>query len=314
MKHGHTLSSSSSLTLSECTSPLPTHRLSADDDDLDSEDGEGGEEGGEGLPPESAAGRSLAGRRVASRRGLAMKKFGSIMFLVGGILNFVSMGFAAQSLLASLGSAQFVSNVAFGRLVLGERVTLRTWFATVVICLGNGVIVLHSNRESREYTASELLWAYTTGYRYYLLACLAALLVVHCVHSRITTAINTRTKKTLPVPKYLTSTQGITYSLSSAVLGTQQMVAAKCMSELLRLTTTGSNQLLHPFTYAVIAMYVVATVFWLYRMNVALQMYEGLFIIPVLQVRERGGGKGGGRGRGEKREQGRAEKASRTLS
>jgi len=32
----------------------------------------------------------------------------------------VSFGFAAQSLLAALGSAQFISNVFFGKVILGE--------------------------------------------------------------------------------------------------------------------------------------------------------------------------------------------------
>ena len=42
--------------------------------------------------------------------------------------------------------------------------------------------------------------------------------------------------------------------------------------------------MLNPFTYGVIFVYIIATVFWLFRMNEALQRYDGLFIIPVLQV------------------------------
>jgi len=62
------------------------------------------------------------------------------------------------------------------------------------------------------------------------------------------------------------------------------MLQAKCLSELLRMTASGSNQMLNPFTYGVIFVYIIATVFWLFRMNEALQRYDGLFIIPVLQV------------------------------
>jgi hypothetical protein len=50
------------------------------------------------------------------------------------------------------------------------------------------------------------------------------------------------------------------------------------------MTVSGNNQMLKPFTYAVIFIYIIATVFWLYRMNEALRRYDGLFIIPVLQV------------------------------
>lgn len=42
-----------------------------------------------------------------------------------------------------------------------------------------------------------------------------------------------------------------------------------------------------PFTYLVIAVWLGTTVFWLMRMNRALAMFHGLFIIPALQVTSR---------------------------
>ncbi|CAM9689339.1 unnamed protein product, partial [Discosporangium mesarthrocarpum] len=40
---------------------------------------------------------------------------GALTLLLGSLINFVSLSFAPQSLLASLGSVQFVSNVVFGK-------------------------------------------------------------------------------------------------------------------------------------------------------------------------------------------------------
>ena len=40
-----------------------------------------------------------------------------------------------------------------------------------------------------------------------------------------------------------------------------------------------------PFTYLVMAIWLGTTIFWLVRMNRALAMFHGLFIIPALQVR-----------------------------
>lgn len=60
------------------------------------------------------------------------------LFAGGNVLNFVSFGFAAQSLLAALGSVQFVSNVVFARLVLKEAVTWRVLCATALIVAGEG--------------------------------------------------------------------------------------------------------------------------------------------------------------------------------
>lgn len=59
------------------------------------------------------------------------------LFAGGNVLNFVSFGFAAQSLLAALGSVQFVSNVVFARLVLKEAVTWRVICATALIVTGD---------------------------------------------------------------------------------------------------------------------------------------------------------------------------------
>ena len=45
---------------------------------------------------------------------------GTVMFITGSLLTFVSFGFAAQSLLASLEGVQFVSNVFFARFIRGR--------------------------------------------------------------------------------------------------------------------------------------------------------------------------------------------------
>ncbi len=220
----------------------------------------------------------------ARARGRWVKRVGAVTFIAGGVLNFVSFGYAAQSLLASLGSVQFVTNVIFGKFVLSERVLYRTWLATLVIVVGNCMIVYYSNRDSKEYTATELLFAYTYDYKWYCAAALFLLLIVSRIYNGLHRKISNLERNGLPTPRWCTTTIALCYAFSSAILGTQQMLQAKCLSELLRLTAGGHNQMANPFTYGVIFIYIVATVFWLYRMNTALQRYDGLFIIPVLQV------------------------------
>ncbi|GMI04960.1 hypothetical protein TrRE_jg4548, partial [Triparma retinervis] len=246
-------------------------RLSADDYDFDPEDED------EGLNPTEEGSRFKG-------KSKWVKRVGAFLFMIGGVLNFVSFSYAAQSLLASLGSVQFVSNVVFGKFVLGEKVFCRTWLATLVICMGNILIVYYSNRDTKEYTANELLEAYTLDYKWYCLAAFVFLIVVQRIYNYCGRLIHAFESKRLAAPNGYKTSQAICYSLFSAILGTQQMLQAKCLSELLRMTVSGNNQMLKPFTYAVIFIYIVATVFWLYRMNEALRRYDGLFIIPVLQV------------------------------
>ena len=47
---------------------------------------------------------------------------GTIIFVTGSLLNFASYAFAAQSMLASLESVQFVTNLIFGKFMLGAHV------------------------------------------------------------------------------------------------------------------------------------------------------------------------------------------------
>ncbi|CAK9142206.1 unnamed protein product [Ilex paraguariensis] len=52
-------------------------------------------------------------------------RVGILFFAVGNCLNFISFGYAAQSLLAALGSIQFVSNIAFAYFVLNKTVSIK---------------------------------------------------------------------------------------------------------------------------------------------------------------------------------------------
>ena len=233
----------------------------------------------------SAAIEVSANVHLCARNPAFVKRFGAILFATGGILNFVSFGYAAQSLLASLGSVQFISNVVFGRLVLGEVVVLKTWIATGVICFGNIFIVCFANRTSKDYTANDLRRAYSIGgYKFYCLAMLVLLFFVNRCYKSLGEAIAKGSAAERVNTNRYKTVQALCYALISAILGTQQMLQAKCLSELLRLSAEGQNQFQNPFLYAVLFIYCVATVFWLYRMNIALKRWDGLFIIPVLQV------------------------------
>lgn len=76
----------------------------------------------------------------------------------------------------------------------------------------------------------------------------------------------------------------VTYSLVSALVGTQSVLQSKCFAELVKATINGDNQFNHYFVYFVILNFICGLSFWLYRMNMALKMFDGLIIIPLLQV------------------------------
>jgi|SaaInl74LU_5_DNA_1037368.scaffolds.fasta_scaffold31220_2 hypothetical protein len=65
---------------------------------------------------------------------------GTIIFVSGSLLNFASYAFAAQSMLASLESVQFVTNLIFGRLLLKAKIT-ETMLAGTVLTVTGTVLV-----------------------------------------------------------------------------------------------------------------------------------------------------------------------------
>ena len=92
-------------------------------------------------PPSKHRPRRNARSKPRPARSFREWQAGIALFAGGNVFNFVSFGFAAQSLLAALGSVQFVSNVVFARLVLKEAVTWRVLGATALIVTGARFLV-----------------------------------------------------------------------------------------------------------------------------------------------------------------------------
>ena len=74
------------------------------------------------------------------------------------------------------------------------------------------------------------------------------------------------------------------YAFISAMIGSQSVVLAKSSSFLITESIGSDQQFTQPVTYFFIIAWGVSMTFWLYRMNTALRKYEGVFIIPLLQV------------------------------
>lgn len=208
-----------------------------------------------------------------------LKWTGIAFFAVGAALNFVSYSYAAQSLLAAIASIQFVSNVFFGYVVLRERVTARVRVATGIIVFGNVFVVACASRKASPYTAAQLLELYDYRFRTFGLCMIGLVIFLHIIYSYY----RERERLGNPLP-HSALVVPILYSCVAAMVGTQSVVQAKCLSTLIHASWAGDNQLGHLFTYVVLFLFLGGTFFWLYRVNKALSSFDGLFIIPVLQA------------------------------
>ena len=153
------------------------------------------------------------------RKRFSLRQIGVTLFIVGNLATFASFGFAAQSLLASLESIQFVSNVFFVRYVHKEIVTWRMIIATTSIVAGNTLVVLFSDHASFLLTSSDLIHLYATNVAYwgYLTFAMCLWAITHFIYSRY---YHARIVDGRLLWKH-GFVEPFTFAVSSAIIGTQ---------------------------------------------------------------------------------------------
>ncbi|KAL7434457.1 hypothetical protein ACHAXH_007237 [Discostella pseudostelligera] len=205
---------------------------------------------------------------------------GTFIFVAGSLLNFASFAYAAQSMLASLESIQFVTNLLFGKFLLGAHVTQTMLAGTVLTVTGTVLAVQFSSKETLALDISAMKQLYSNpAYLSYLLV-MGILLVALDISYRI---LNERKRVNREV-KHSDIIQPCIYSFWSALIGTQSVVHAKLLAELLVVHTSGDENIFRSwFTYVTILVWILTVIVWLKRLNDALKIFDPLFIIPLLQ-------------------------------
>jgi hypothetical protein len=211
------------------------------------------------------------------------RMIGTVIFVVGSLFTFASFAFGAQSLIASLESVQFVSNVIFAKYVHKEKITMRMLIATLSIVAGNIMVVIFSNHEAQHYTSDKLIRLYVTNTAYQVYLCLAFLLWAFTAwlyssyfHSRMVLR-QLRWNHSFIEP--------LAYAISSTIIGTQAVLNSKSLALLIGATTAGTkNEFGFWYMYLMLSTWLVLVVFWLRRLDLGLSLFPPLFIIPVMQV------------------------------
>jgi len=164
---------------------------------------------------------------------------GTGLFVCGSLLTFASFGFAAQSLLASLEGVQFVSNVAFAKLIRKQPVTGSVVLGVGMIVLGVVTVVLVGNHSTHVYSVRHLtrLYVENSAYQAFLVVAGGSAVLLRYTEK----AFSKRAAQGRPWP-YSRTVVPVTYAAFSAVFGTQSVVQAKCLMMAITLTTNGDNQ------------------------------------------------------------------------
>ncbi|PIA41310.1 hypothetical protein AQUCO_02200010v1 [Aquilegia coerulea] len=209
-------------------------------------------------------------------------RVGILFFAFGNCLNFISFGYAAQSLLAALGSVQFVSNIAFAYFVLNKMVTVKVLVATAFIVLGNIFLVAFGNHQSPVYTPEQLADKYSNVV--FLLYCLILVLVVvfhHSIYRRGELLLSVLGHELSP---YWHMLLPFSYAMVSGAVGSCSVLFAKSLSNLLRLTMSSGYQLHSWFTYSMVLLFLSTAGFWMARLNEGLSLFDAILIVPMFQI------------------------------
>uniref|UniRef100_A0A0D6QXR1 Probable magnesium transporter n=1 Tax=Araucaria cunninghamii TaxID=56994 RepID=A0A0D6QXR1_ARACU len=210
-------------------------------------------------------------------------RIGLLIFALGNCLNFISFGYAAQSLLAALGSVQFISNIAFAYFVLKEKVTGRVLLATALIVSGNVFLVAFGNHQSPVYTPEQLLDKYTN--RVFLLYYLGLVLIVavnHSIYRKGELLLSISGKHN--VKSYWHQLLPLSYAVVSGAIGSNSVLFAKSLSSFLRLSIGGNSHLHGWFTYLILVLFLCTAAFWMARLNDGLALFNAILIVPMFQI------------------------------
>lgn len=214
---------------------------------------------------------------------LSWTNVGRIVFVLGSLFTFASFAFGAQSLIASLESVQFVSNVVFVHYVHHEPVTRRMLIATLSIVGGNVLVVVFGEHSAKKFTSDDMIHLYKTNNVYHGYMVLAFIMWGITAYA-YETYHHSRMRKRVLMWQH-SFMEPFCYSVSSSIIGTQAVLCSKCLALLLDATTTGAkNEFAFWYVYFLIGAWLLLVAYWLTRLDAGLALFPPCFIIPVMQV------------------------------
>ena len=208
-------------------------------------------------------------------------RVGLALVILGSLADFVALIFAAQSIIAPLGSLTLVFNTILAPFLLDEPVERVDVLATIAIVIGSSLSVACADHRDRLYRQDELFQLFIQPrfvlYSLLILAIIAALYY----HIRYLSP---------PTPSTATSTSSYSkhtrfcYASLAGIVGAQSVLFAKCVGTLLVDTLTGHSVLfLHVWSWIIIALLTITITFQIHYLNEGLRLFTSSYIIPVYQ-------------------------------
>ncbi|KAM3360937.1 putative magnesium transporter NIPA4 [Capsicum galapagoense] len=193
---------------------------------------------------------------------------GMITMVVGEIANFAAYAFAPAVLVTPLGALSIIISAVLAHMILGEKLHIFGIVGCVLCVVGSTTIVLHAPQE-RQIESVKELWDLATEPAFLLYATLVIVAVVIIIVQY--------------APKY-GQTHIITYVGVCSLVGSIGVMSVQALGIALKLTFSGTNQLLYPQTW-VFAVVVVTCVFTqMNYLNKALDTFNTALVSPIYYV------------------------------
>jgi len=224
---------------------------------------------------------------------------GYFLFIGGSIVNAYSLAFAPQTLLACIGSIQFVVNLLCSALFYGHHIRFIHVLGTFAVIMGCLTIVFGFSPKNDD-SMTNILDLFdnfnTIHYQQYLI-----IVVIIFVSSLCCQYIGCMPESWSATQKISPKQQvssisiswflGLFYSLSSAMTGTQSVVLGKTLAIIIRNFMAGHETFFQPFNiyklmfiFTTTFSWLITILFWLWRQHESMTKFDPVFIVPMNQV------------------------------
>ena len=206
---------------------------------------------------------------------------GQAVFISFSIINFAALGFAEASVLVPLESIQFVTNVAYSRVVHKATAPPRMLLGVALAVCGTVLSVVFGAKGSSCHSQAQLEWPWRSGVGWWLWCGISVVVGGVCLWLN---GVYTRKVKEGQKPWGYEFVGPITFTLSSALLGGSQMIVqSKVFSELLAMLFQGDyGAWVSWLGWVALVLVVACGIIWVVRLTKCLGLYDPLLILPLM--------------------------------
>lgn len=213
---------------------------------------------------------------------------GTVTFVVGALISFLSFAFAAQSLLAALESTQFVSNVFCAKYIHNEVITRRILFATLTIIIGNVLVVIFSSHASFWMDARDIAHVYIHNELFHIFLIVSGI-VFFASYGSWVVYYNARTQKGV-FYKCHNLIESMSFITHMSLIGAQAVLHSKNLSMLMQhcIESLSNPKYENQFagiyrfvTWGELIGWMLAGYLYVNRINLGLSLYPPVYFIPV---------------------------------